>query len=279
MSAPAELWPWLALAGLGLFHGINPAMGWLFAVGLGLQRGSGVAVVQALPPIALGHAAAIAVVVALLAVAQLAADAALLRLAAAACLIAFGAYRLARGYRHEFRVGMQVGFFDLVLWSFLMATAHGAGLMVMPVLLELPAGAGSAASLGSHATHHDIMAALGGSLWIGLLAVVVHTIAMLIAAGVIAWVIFAWVGLAVLRRAWINLDLVWTAVLIGTGVVFLVLAGIDLASQGPMHHHVRPAGPSWPGEAYVAQRLRCGLDPHRRSRHEIGCAVCASRRI
>src|SRR5712692_4542900 len=232
MTASAQLWPWLVLAGLGLFHGINPAMGWLFAVGLGLQRGSGVAVVQALPPIALGHAAAIAVVAALLAVAQLAADAALLRLAAAACLIAFGAYRLARGYRHEFRVGMQVSFFDLVLWSFLMATAHGAGLMVMPVLLELPAGAGSAASLGSHGVHDAITAAFVGSLWTGLLAVAVHTIAMLIAAGAIAWVIFAWVGLAVLRRAWINLDLIWSAALIATGAIFLVLAGVDLVPHG-----------------------------------------------
>src|SRR6266516_1751106 len=144
MSA-SEFWPWLALIGLGLFHGMNPAMGWLFAVVLGLQRGSGAAVIEALPPIALGHAAAIAIVVVFVAVAQLAADAALLRLAAAACLIGFGGYRLARGYRHAYRVGMQVGFFDLALWSFLMATAHGAGLMVMPVLLELPPGAATAA--------------------------------------------------------------------------------------------------------------------------------------
>ncbi len=128
---------------------------------------------------------------------------------------------------------MQVGFLDLTLWSFLMATAHGAGLMVMPVLLELPAGA--AASIGAHGAH---MSAFAGSLWTGLLAVTVHTLAMLVAAGAIAWVIFAWVGLAVLRRAWINLDLLWSAMLIGTGVVFLVLAGLDLAAG-------RCRAPSW----------------------------------
>jgi hypothetical protein len=229
----SHIWPWLALAGLGLFHGINPAMGWLFAVGLGLQRRSGVAVAQALPPIALGHAVSIAVVAAALGLARAAVDAALLRLAAALCLIAFGAYHLVRGYRHQFRVGMQVGFLDLALWSFLMATAHGAGLMVMPVLLELPAGAASA-----HAGSHDaVVSALTGSLWTGLLAVTVHTVAMLVAAGAIAWVIYAWVGLAVLRRAWINLDVVWSVVLIGTGLIFLLFAGLDLAGAPASHHH------------------------------------------
>ena len=230
----SDIWPWLALAGLGLFHGINPAMGWLFAVGLGLQRGSGAAVIQALPPIALGHAAAIAVVVAVLLVAQATIDLTLLRLLAAAGLIGFGVYRLVRGYRHKLSVGMQVGFLDLTLWSFLIATAHGAGLMVMPILLELP---GAAASAGSHGGHDAVMAVFAGSLWTGLLAVAVHTVAMLIAAGAIAWVIFAWVGLSVLRRAWINLDLLWTAVLIATGAVFLILAGLDLVPHGVSHHH------------------------------------------
>ena len=228
-----QLWPWLALAGLGLFHGVNPAMGWLFAVGLGLQRGRGAAVAEALPPIALGHAASIAIVVLIVVIASSAIDMALLRLAAAGCLIAFGVYRLARGYRHKLRTGTQVGFFDLTLWSFLMATAHGAGLMVMPLLLELPAGTAAA----SHGAHDHVMVTFAGSLWTGLLAVVVHTAAMLIAAGLIAWLIFAWIGLAVLRRAWINFDLVWTIALIATGAIFLVLAGLDLAPPAAPHHH------------------------------------------
>ena len=227
------LWPWLVLVAFGLFHGVNPAMGWLFAVALGLQRGSAAAVAQALPPIALGHAAAIALAVALVAVARPAIDATWLRLAAALALIGFGAWHLARGYRHQLRFGMNVGFVDLALWSFLMATAHGAGLMVMPVLLELPAGAAGAA----HGAHDAVLAVFAGSLWTGLLAVTVHTLAMLAAAGAIAWLVYAWVGVAVLRRAWINLDLIWSGALIATGVVFLVLAGLDLVPGGGGHHH------------------------------------------
>jgi hypothetical protein len=231
MSA-SELWPWLVLAGLGLFHGVNPAMGWLFAVALGLQRGSGAAVLQALPPIALGHAAAIALAVVVVASARWAIDVTLLRIAAAVCLIGFGAWHLARGYRHQSRVGMQVGFRDLTLWSFLMATAHGAGLKVMPVLLEMPG-----APAHPHGAHDAALSAFAGSLWTGLLAVLVHTAAMLLAAGLVAWAIFAWIGLAILRRAWINLDLVWSLVLIATGAIFLVLAGADLLSRDPAHHH------------------------------------------
>jgi hypothetical protein len=227
------LWPWFALIGLGLFHGINPAMGWLFAVALGLQRGQAIAVLQALPPIALGHAVSIAIVAAVLELARAAVDAALLRPAAALGLMAFGGWRLFRGYRHQLRVGMQVGFFDLTLWSFLMATAHGAGLMIMPVLLELP----SVPASGSHLDHDAALLPFAGSLATALLAVAVHTLAMLIAAGLVAWVIFAWVGLAILRRAWINLDLLWSVMLIGTGAVSLLLFGIDLAAQAPSHRH------------------------------------------
>jgi hypothetical protein len=233
-----DLWPWLALAGLGAFHGLNPAMGWLFAVGLGLQRQSGTAVIWALPPIALGHAGAILLAVVLVGAARLAADAVVLRIAAGALLIAFGGYRLLRGYRHQFRVGMQVGFRDLVVWSFLMATAHGAGLMVVPVLIELPAAAKSL--VADHGGHLAAVAALPPALWIGVLAATVHTLAMLVTAGIIAWVIYAWVGLAVLRRAWINLDVVWSLALIGTGAVFLLLAVIDLGAGGGAHRHGHP---------------------------------------
>src|SRR5262245_43451339 len=134
-------------------------MGWLFAVALGLQRGTGIAVLQALPPIALGHAAAITLAVVVVASVRWAIDVTLLRIAAAVCLIGFGAWPLARGYRHQSRIGMQVGFRDLTLWSFLMATAHGAGLMVMPVLLELPA------SPHAHGAHDAVVSAFAGSLW------------------------------------------------------------------------------------------------------------------
>jgi hypothetical protein len=215
------VWPWAALAGLGAFHGLNPAMGWLFAVALGLQARDGTAVLRALPPIALGHAAAIGLVIAAIEILWFAFDPAPVEFAAAATLIGFGLYRLVRGYRHRFRVGMVAGFGDLALWSFLMATAHGAGLMVAPFVLALPVH-GAPVSL----THPHVAAigALGSSVWIGLLAVVVHTAAMLLVAALIAWAIYSWVGLAVLRTGWINLDLLWSGALIAVGAVLLLAA-------------------------------------------------------
>jgi hypothetical protein len=222
------IWPWAALAGLGAFHGINPAMGWLFAVALGLQRGERAAVLLSLAPIALGHAASIALIAGAIGAARTAIDPLPLQLLAATGLLGFGAFRFVRGQRHAFRAGMLAGFGDLVLWSFLMATAHGAGLMIAPVLLELPLCAAPGAPLDVHAS---AMALLAGSLWTGLLAVAVHTLAMLVVAGAIAWLIFERIGLAFLRRGWINLDLVWSAALIGVGAICFGVIGADLVLQ------------------------------------------------
>jgi len=205
-----EAWPWLALAALGAFHGLNPAMGWLFAVALGLQRESMGAVLWSLAPISLGHAMSIALVVVVVSVLQALIDFSLLQWGAALLLMGFGVYRL--GARHRGRGGMQVGFGELALWSFLMATAHGAGLMVVPVLLHLPIHAGHAAHLQPD---------------MGAAAVGLHTAAMLAVAGAVAVVVYRWVGLAFLRRGWINVDLIWALALIAAGVVLLVPALAD----------------------------------------------------
>jgi hypothetical protein len=210
-------WPWLALAGLGAFHGINPAMGWLFAVALGLQRKSRAAVLWSLLPIAAGHALSVALVIAAVGALRAFVDPMILQVGAAAILIAFGVYRLFA--RHRARVGMQVGAADLVLWSFLMATAHGAGLMLLPVLLGMPIG-----NLHYDHAHMAPVTALGTSAVTALAAVAVHTTVMLAVAGAVAIAVYEWVGLAFLRRGWINLDLVWVLVLIGAGVILLVLA-------------------------------------------------------
>jgi len=220
------LWPWAGIAALGAFHGLNPAMGWLFAVALGLQARDGRAVVRALPPIALGHAAAIAVVIAAVEALWFAFDPVPLQLAAATALVGFGLWRLARGYRHRFRVGMVAGFRDLGLWSFLMASAHGAGLMVAPLLLAIPPGPTRLVS-ATH-RHAAALAAFADSAWIGALAVALHTAAMLAVTALVAWVVYAWVGLMILRRSWINLDLLWSASLIGVGAVLLAIAGAGL---------------------------------------------------
>ncbi len=214
MSDP---WPWLALFGLGAFHGINPAMGWLFSVALGLQHKSRVKVLWSLLPIAVGHAVSIAGVVAFVAFARRVVDVDALRLPAAAILIVFGLYRLAARHKAS-ATGMQVGFADLTAWSFLMATGHGAGLMLVPVLLRLPI-------RQVHAMHVRWGGLAVPADAIGVfLAVAVHTLAMLAVAGVIAVAVYEWVGLAFLRRGWINLDLLWALALLAAGAVILVPA-------------------------------------------------------
>jgi len=193
-----QLWPTLFL--LGAYHGINPGMGWLFAVARGMQEHRARAVAWSLPPIALGHALAIGVVVLLAQLAQGALPLGYIRVAVAAALIGLGAYKLVRS-RHFRWGGMQVGFRDLTIWSFLMASAHGAGLMVLPVVLA-----------GPHAHHHP------GS---GVSATVIHTLGYITVTAAAALLVYWKFGLAMLRRSWFNLDLIWAIALLVTGVVAL----------------------------------------------------------
>lgn len=211
-----SIWPWLALAGLGAFHGLNPAMGWLFAVALGLQRQSRAAVLWSMLPIAAGHALSVALVVVAVGVLRAFVDFKMLQVGAAITLIAFGLFRLFA--RHRARVGMQVSGGDLALWSFLMATAHGAGLMLLPVLLGMPIG-------GHHEHAHTLaVAQIGQSAATGFAAIAVHTAAMLVVAGTVAVAVYEWAGLAFLRRGWINLDLLWALALTAAGLILLVTA-------------------------------------------------------
>jgi hypothetical protein len=203
--------PWLILIALGAFHGLNPAMGWLFAVALGLYRQSRNVVLISLIPIALGHAAAIAVVVYAVIGLGAAIDQRAFRIVSGVLLIAWGLYHFVYGHRHRLRIGLSTGLVGLAAWSFVMATAHGAGMMLIPVLMPLAQG-------GEHAHHMPIT----HSLWVGSLAVLVHSLAMLVTTGIVALSVYQWVGLDFLRRGWINLDLVWTAALIGIGL-WLVL--------------------------------------------------------
>ena len=133
-------WPWLSFAGLGLFHGLNPAMGWLFAVALGLHRGSRRAVLLALPPMAVGHALSIWLVAASVLAMGTVVDVAGGRHAAGGLLVLWAGYHWRCGHRHRVRVGMTAGVAGLAAWSFLMATGHGAGLMLLPALVPLCAG-------------------------------------------------------------------------------------------------------------------------------------------
>ncbi len=216
----SEIWPWLTLFGLGAFHGINPGMGWLFAVALGLQEKSRRAVLAALPPIALGHALSIAAVVGVFWLARASVPDRALRYGAAAILFGFGLYRLVRS-QHPAWVGMRVNFRDLTVWSFLMASAHGAGLMLVPILLHWSHGM-AGMEHGDHAGHMPAQVAAGGPL-LWLAAVLVHTLGHLLVATGIALLVYEKLGLALLQRAWFNLDLLWVIALMLSGLILLVL--------------------------------------------------------
>jgi hypothetical protein len=206
-----DAWPWLTYAGLGAFHGLNPAMGWLFAVALGLHRQSRAIVMASLVPIAIGHAASIAVVAGLLVVAGILIPDDLVRIGSALLLLAWAVYHWRFAHRHRVRFGMQVGLGGLAVWSFLMATAHGAGLMLWPVLMA------SCVSVNSN----DV--ALAAPFLTALAGVGLHTLAMLITTGFLATLLYEWLGLSNLRRAWVNVDLLWVLALLVTGG--LLLAG------------------------------------------------------
>nr|WP_285780656.1 hypothetical protein [Microtetraspora sp. NBRC 13810] len=173
-------------------------MGWLFAVALGLQERSRAAVLRALPPIVLGHAGSVLVTLGLVTLARLAVPPRPVAYAVAALVCGFGVHKLLRR-RHPRWVGMRVTSRQLAGWSFLMASAHGAGLMLLPVTLR--AGDTAALALTTEA----------------VTATAVHTAAMLAVMTLLAVIVYERLGVAVLRKAWFNLDLVWAVALIVAG--------------------------------------------------------------
>jgi hypothetical protein len=210
-------WPWLAVVAMGAYHGLNPAMGWLFAVSLGLQERSRWKVLAALLPISIGHLLSIAVVVAVVAWGALTINPKILQFIGGGALVIFGAFRLFSSRLHYRWVGMRVSSLDLVVWSFLMASADGAGLMLFPVLINLPMGIPAA-----HAAH-SMGPGVATTLHTGLLVVLLHTAAMLVVMGPIAIAVYEWIGLGILRKAWINVDKIWAATLLGSGLIVLVI--------------------------------------------------------
>jgi hypothetical protein len=204
------VWPWAALVLLGAYHGVNPGMGWLFAVARGLQERSRRAVLGSLLPIAIGHEASIVIVVIAVSLTEELVPPFFVRLLAALVLVSFGAYKLVRPRSHPSGFGMRVGPAGLAMWSFLMSSAHGAGLMLAPVLLGLPV----------YAAYHSLSE-------ISLQAVAaasLHVAAMLFVMGLVSVVVYEKVGLGILRRGWFNLDLAWSLVLIASGAVTLFTA-------------------------------------------------------
>ncbi|MGH7916735.1 MAG: hypothetical protein ACREQE_04645 [Candidatus Binataceae bacterium] len=214
----------MAVALLGAYHGVDPSMGWLFAVGLGLQEHRRSKVVKSLVPIAIGHLISIAFVVALIG-GLMASAAGWLRPAGAGLLVLFGLFRFLRPRAHPRWVAMRVNARELATWSFLMATAHGAGLMLLPILLDLPAD-------GAMAMHHKMTGMAGHAaflsyraigVWPAAAVVLLHTLTLFVVMGIVAMVVYEWVGLKILRSAWVNLDTLWAGALVGAGMLSLVI--------------------------------------------------------
>lgn len=208
-------WPWIALAGLGAWHGLNPGMGWLFAVSLGLQNRSRAAIFQAMCAIALGHVVSVFAVIGLAFLVGHYISTTWFALVAALALAGLGSWRLIRG-RHPRWVGMRVNFRDLTWWSCLMASAHGAGLMLLPVFVI---GGGTWCRVSSSSTAKSATSFAG--FYNSISGVLVHSISQFVVAGIVAWLVYDLVGLAILRKSWFNADLVWSCSLIFAGLLML----------------------------------------------------------
>jgi hypothetical protein len=202
---------WALMIGFGAYHGLNPGMGWLFALALGLQQKSARAIWQSLVPISIGHALSIAVIAAVVLAAGHLLSIALLRYLTASVLLAFGLVKLFTYYRHPRWVGMRVGMRDLFVWSFIMAAAHGAGLMVAPTLLEITAKTGQPGAA---------MSSVAGLM----LAVGLHTTAMLLVMALVAGIVYYKLGLKILRQQWVNFDLIWAVALLVAGATAVYFA-------------------------------------------------------
>jgi hypothetical protein len=204
-------WDWAGIAGLGVFHGINPAMGWLFAVALGLQERSRRALLLALIPIAIGHELSIGLVVLLVEELRVLASDTPITIAGAVLLALLAAWQIVRSHRHPRWVGMRLRPRELALWSFVMSTAHGAGLMLFPFVLGIHVAGGS-----------DVPAVSGLLLACG--AIAVHVLAMIVVAGGIALFVYEFVGVGFLRRGWLNLDRLWAYALAAGAAATLLIA-------------------------------------------------------
>jgi hypothetical protein len=204
----SSVWPWFVLAGLGAFHGLNPAMGWLFAVALGLHRRSRSAVLVAIIPIAAGHLLSVAAVVAVFMASGFVFDAHTLARLAGVILIAWAAYHATRGHAHRVHFGMQASMLGLGAWSFLMATAHGAGLMLIPALMPM--------------CFPEQPISMANATGVAIAGLLVHSAAMLVTTAAIAMAVYEWIGVGILRSAWVNLDVVWTLALAAIGAYLLL---------------------------------------------------------
>lgn len=209
-------WAWVTLALLGAWHGLNPGMGWLFAVAQGFGERSRLALLRALGPIAAGHAASIFVVAGLVSALQSVVATRAVAIGGGAVLAGFGLWRALS--QHHYRwTGMRLSPLQLSAWSFLMSSIHGAGLMLVPFLVT------GAIDTGAH--HHDDAASATSPLWGGFLATAVHTTGMIATAGAVALLVYQAVGLRLLNASSsATLDRIWAIALVGAGIATVAAA-------------------------------------------------------
>ena len=212
---PDSAVPWLVMIGAGAYHGLNPGMGWLFALSVGLQQRSAKAIWTSALPLAVGHTLAVAVVALLLVGGIRFLSTGTLQLLTAIALLGFGGYKIITYYRRPEANGCPMRRSNLMWWSFVMAMAHGAGLLVAPALLGISAICGSG--------HGQLTLGAGLSLGIAL-----HTLAMLGVTVGLAWLAYARFGSAIGQRRWLNFDLIWGIALLGVGLLALPDGGLLL---------------------------------------------------
>jgi hypothetical protein len=211
-----NLAPLVTLVVLGAYHGLNPAMGWLFAVSRGMQEGSRRGVLRSLLPIAIGHELALIVVAGVVLLAAEIIDPEALHIAAAVVLFSFGIFRFVKPRAHPRWTKMRVNNRELTLWSFLMSSAHGAGLIIAPVLI----GIGSASAASDPEDHVPATADVA-SFAVSGVGLVLHVAAMIAVMAVIAVVVYEKLGVAVLKKAWLNTDQLWASVFIVAAIITL----------------------------------------------------------
>ncbi|ERP95368.1 membrane protein [Labrenzia sp. C1B10] len=207
---------WWAVIASGLYHGVNPGMGWPLAVSAALMEQRALALPRALLLLAVGHLAAMLVILlpfsAMITLVSLEQE---IRIGAACLVIGMGLYLLIADRHPRFLARISPA--KLGLWSFLVAIAHGAGLMLVPIYLGICA-------MEQEAGHAAAGTLMGADLRMALLVAAVHTLAMALAGGLLAIGVYFWLGLRFLQKAWFNLDRVWAASLVFVGLFALVLA-------------------------------------------------------
>jgi hypothetical protein len=212
---------WLSVAASGLYHGVNPAMGWPLAVSAALMGGGRRDLFGALGRLAAGHLLAMAAILApftlMSAIVQWQRD---IRIGAGLAVVAFGLWLLVRRRHPRFIARIRPN--QLTLWSFVVATAHGAGLMLLPIYLGICRA--QAADLGDRAAGQLI----GGNLATAAAVSALHTAAMILAGGLMAFLVYAWLGLRVLSRSWLNLEVVWASSLVAVGAMAVAFAWLEV---------------------------------------------------